>query len=230
MRCPACGGWAPAAARTCKFCSVELASVRCARCFALHYAGATVCSACGATLGLEGELGPIAGKCPRCAEETLSRVQVGVYDVIECSKCTGLMVEHATLARITKASEAERAASVLPPPPPAPRAVEPVRYLPCPLCGTVMNRRNFGEASGVIVDVCKPHGIWFDAEELSRVLTFITSGGLEAARARAIDREKTQRALEAIRVHRMPGVYEQGARQERVAESFIEALLAGLLR
>jgi hypothetical protein len=49
-----------------------------------------------------------------------------------------------------------------------------------------MNRLNFAHTSGVIVDVCTRHGTWFDADELRRVLEFITAGGLEAARAREL--------------------------------------------
>jgi hypothetical protein len=28
-----------------------------------------------------------------------------------------------------------------------------------------MNRKNFGSVSGVVIDWCKGHGFWFDAEE-----------------------------------------------------------------
>ena len=47
-----------------------------------------------------------------------------------------------------------------------------------------MNRVNFGKVSGVIVDVCKLHGTWFDAGELTRVVAFAAGGGLERTRAR----------------------------------------------
>jgi Zn-finger nucleic acid-binding protein len=51
-----------------------------------------------------------------------------------------------------------------------------------------MNRINFARCSGVIVDVCKGHGTWFDRDELSRIVAFIRGGGLAAAR----DREKAE--------------------------------------
>jgi Zn-finger nucleic acid-binding protein len=47
-----------------------------------------------------------------------------------------------------------------------------------------MNRINFARCSGVIVDVCKGHGTWFDRDELSRIVEFIRDGGLEASRNR----------------------------------------------
>ena len=34
----------------------------------------------------------------------------------------------------------------------------------------MMNRQNFGRRSGVIIDVCKGHGVWFEPGELSAVL------------------------------------------------------------
>jgi len=57
-------------------------------------------------------------------------------------------------------------------------------YAPCPECTQLMNRINFARCSGVIVDICKRHGIWFDRDELSRIIEFIREGGLEASRAK----------------------------------------------
>lgn len=45
-----------------------------------------------------------------------------------------------------------------------------------------MNRLNFAKCSGVIVDVCKGHGTWFDRDELSAIVQFIRGGGLEVSR------------------------------------------------
>ena len=45
-----------------------------------------------------------------------------------------------------------------------------------------MNRINFARCSGVIVDVCKGHGTWFDHDELREILEFIRGGGLELSR------------------------------------------------
>jgi Zn-finger nucleic acid-binding protein len=59
---------------------------------------------------------------------------------------------------------------------------QPVRYRPCPVCRTMMNRHNFGRSSGVIVDICSQHGVWFDAGELPRVLDFVQAGGLLQAK------------------------------------------------
>jgi len=54
--------------------------------------------------------------------------------------------------------------------------------VPCPQCGQLMNRINFARCSGVVVDICKGHGTWFDRDELSAIVQFIRGGGLEVSR------------------------------------------------
>jgi Zn-finger nucleic acid-binding protein len=51
-----------------------------------------------------------------------------------------------------------------------------------------MNRSNFARSSGVIIDICKRHGVWFDAEELPKIIEFIRRGGLDRQR----EKEKLQ--------------------------------------
>ena len=45
-----------------------------------------------------------------------------------------------------------------------------------------MNRNNFAKISGIIIDTCKEHGVWFDAEELPKIIEFIRKGGMEHSR------------------------------------------------
>jgi Zn-finger nucleic acid-binding protein len=40
-----------------------------------------------------------------------------------------------------------------------------------------MNRSNYRKSSGVILDVCREHGTWLDADELERIAGFILEGG-----------------------------------------------------
>jgi len=116
----------------------------------------------------------------------------------------------------------------------ATRADTRVHYVACPVCGSMMNRRNFGGGSGVIVDVCARHGTWFDAGELPRVLSFVESGGLTRARARdAADRESAERERrvhERLGVSRvnMPGVASDAVEGGLHAGSLLQDLLTGL--
>ena len=67
-------------------------------------------------------------------------------------------------------------------------------YISCPDCGTVMNRVNFARRSGIIVNVCRNHGTWFDDSELPRVIEFVLKGGVEESA-----RKDARQALEDAR-------------------------------
>ena len=69
-------------------------------------------------------------------------------------------------------------------------------YRQCIECGGLMNRRNYDQKSGVIIDVCGSHGAWFDADELASILRWIRHGGARLAREQEADRlsERARRA------------------------------------
>jgi Zn-finger nucleic acid-binding protein len=201
---------------------VELASQRCWRCFDLSFSGTSVCAGCGATLGLEGDMGPSDDRCPGCDGDVLHVIVVGDHKIRECPACAGVMVDHDTLERITHAREAEAGVRLLGGPRKAELRIEPVRYRACPTCDTIMTRRNFGGSSGVIVDVCTDHGVWFDPDELTQVLDFVATGGLKQKRQRELDQAKqelSRRRSEALSeqlrgsrsVYEQPGVHSGGA-------------------
>ena len=45
-----------------------------------------------------------------------------------------------------------------------------------------MNRMNYASRSGVIINVCRPHGIWLDRDCMRQIIEFIRGGGLDQAR------------------------------------------------
>jgi Zn-finger nucleic acid-binding protein len=53
-----------------------------------------------------------------------------------------------------------------------------VHYARCPQCAETMARVNFGKHSGIVVDVCRWHGTWFDAGELDAAMEFVHAGGV----------------------------------------------------
>ncbi len=190
-----CG--APVAAGTprCDFCHAPLASVHCAACFALNPADAVHCAGCGEKLGLEPLEVAVELGCPSCGA-SLRGFAGGTGTLAECGACGGQFVEHALLADLLERREHFRTVPRALPPRRNPLA-EPVRYLACPRCGTRMNRNNFGGTSGIVVDTCPHHGVWFDAGELPRILEFVQAGGLERARERArIERADHERAAQ----------------------------------
>jgi Zn-finger nucleic acid-binding protein len=206
LRCSACGGALPEGIGRCPYCAATVASRHCLACFHANLESAVHCAACGRELGLEPVADDAPLACPGCGDGThLQAIPAGeVGSVKECPKCAGQFVDHDTL----RALFAERiAAGVKSARPPQNNTLGPVRYLPCPTCGVRMNRKNFGERSGVIVDVCRQHGIWFDRGELPRVLAFVESGGLilaearEEARKRELKREAAAAAAFVANVH-----------------------------
>ncbi|MEM6995459.1 MAG: zf-TFIIB domain-containing protein [Myxococcota bacterium] len=74
---------------------------------------------------------------------------------------------------------------------------DPVRYRGCPSCSVPMNRRNFADVSGVIVDECPRHGIFLDPGEFEAIETFIHLGGLQAQRRAADERKRIAKARAA---------------------------------
>jgi Zn-finger nucleic acid-binding protein len=107
-----------------------------------------------------------------------------------------LFVDAATLRQLVADREQARAVPLPPLHKPTPVTTE-IRYLSCPICRGLMNRVNFGRRSGVIVDVCRAHGTWFDAGELVTALEFVAQGGLADSLRR--DREDLLEAQRQMR-------------------------------
>jgi Zn-finger nucleic acid-binding protein len=181
--------------RICPHCDVRLENVRCQRCFSLQAPGTFACTRCSHALELEPLLDATDAPCPRC-QNPLEVTPGEDRRTHECPRCGGLFVPRDALAEILSSAEIGGAVDAHGGTMPVaghPAALDEVRYLACPLCHTSMNRVNFGKVSGVIVDVCKIHGTWFDAGELTRVVAFAAGGGLERTRAREKLEQRDQR-------------------------------------
>jgi Zn-finger nucleic acid-binding protein len=111
---------------------------------------------------------------------------MGGVSVDRCAQCRGHWfdgdeVEHAVDLTTQGVSKEEAAALRRSLPPPS-IPTEEVRYLACVRCGERMARRQAAPRSGVIVDLCREHGVWFDGDELERFAAFARAGGLEVLR------------------------------------------------
>lgn len=197
--CPYCSNPIGALVRICPHCDVRLESVRCDRCFSLQAPGAYACARCGERLELEPLLDATDAPCPRCASPLEVAAEAADARMHECPRCGGLFVSRDALADILCRAELGGALAA-PPPRSQSRVLEEVTYVACPMCHATMNRANFGKVSGVIVDVCSKHGTWFDAGELTRVVAFAASGGLERSRAREKQERQEKRSEEKARV------------------------------
>ncbi len=213
LGCPRCGAPASPDALRCDHCGTALALVACPACFARIFQGSRHCSHCGAEAARAVAADERAPRlCPRC-RQSLVAVHVGRAALDECPRCGGVWADAAAFERILKDSEAQAdilgAAQIAP----APQAGAPQPYVPCPACARLMNRLNFARCSGVLVDVCKGHGLWFDRDELRQIVAFVRDGGL--TRARRNEREDLDLARRRL--------HEQEARTRAAGASVLTA-------
>jgi Zn-finger nucleic acid-binding protein len=186
LHCPNCGAPAAPADQTCKYCHATLATVSCAKCFALMFEGAAYCPSCGARRARTAG-GDRKARCSACFG-VMREVQIGDTGLMECEKCHAMWVDSATFEQMCADRDTQTAVlQQYSAPPPKGASAEEVKYRRCVACGTMMNRLNFGRLSGTIIDVCKGHGVFLDAGELHQIVTFIQQGGLDRARQRQID-------------------------------------------
>ena len=160
----------------------------------MMFIGSKHCPRCGAAAAVPEVKGSENRKCPRCRIE-MSFLEIGSTDLRECEQCLGIWLDVPSFEKLCTDREQQSAvlgtASLAPTS--AVRETSKVKYVPCPECSQLMNRINFARCSGVIVDICKGHGSWFDRDELSRIVEFIRGGGLEASRAREKEEIKEER-------------------------------------
>jgi Zn-finger nucleic acid-binding protein len=198
LRCPACGANVAPDVGRCPYCQARLATISCPTCFALMFDGAAYCQQCG-TRRDRSERESASAACPGCTQE-MDRASVGGTTLLECRACDAVWLDAADFERICADSEAQAAVLHRVAPRAELSARARVKYRPCLRCGRMMNRMNFGQVSGTVVDVCRGHGTFLDAGELHAIVTFIRGGGLDRARQRRIDDLKEEeRRLEWAR-------------------------------
>jgi Zn-finger nucleic acid-binding protein len=211
LNCPNCGAAISSDSPKCQYCESKLATIACPSCFAMMFIGSRHCPHCGAAAApaTAAELSVL--KCPRCKID-MSSITLGTTAMRECETCAGLWVEVAAFENICADREQQSAVLGAASPAPAHQSTsgdpDKIRYVPCPQCGQLMNRINFASCSGVIVDVCKGHGTWFDRDELSGIVQFIRGGGLE------VSRQKEKREIEFERQQLRTEQYVAASRTE----------------
>ncbi len=209
MCCSRCGGPLRSDTLVCDYCQAEITMEErlldsiCPACFGRMTSTADYCMSCGVRIDAQPVAAlPASASCPRCSAGLRSR-RVGAELLVECSACAGLWVDPKLLERLcddanVRKSVAESLGS-------APARESKVKgqvlaYIPCPNCRQPMNRKNFGSISGILIDVCKDHGVWLDHGELRSALTFAETGGLIEARRREVgelERRKQRAAMDA---------------------------------
>ncbi len=206
LRCSNCGGNVSQAERACAYCGAEVTleekglSSLCPRCYARLAERAHFCMECGIPIQPQALLALSEGTaCPRCSAGLQRRELTGA-EAIECRSCGGLWLSQNHFEKLCETAESQEQAARelrLRPAPEHAGEAHPPRYLPCVACGELMHRRNYATSSGVVIDVCKRHGVWLDHAEMEKVLAFVRGGGLDRSRQREIERLREERARKA---------------------------------
>ncbi len=210
VRCSSCGAPCLEGATSCQFCGAQFTlrdqdlDTLCPSCFATIAHDERFCHHCGtriepqpyADVASERDC-PVCGKGAPLAERRLAEPQV---TLLECQRCGGLWVAAEVFAELVRRGR-DSTAPLAGPLAPAGAAASAWRaqqgplYRPCPVCGKLMNRRNYGQHSGVVIDTCGDHGAWFDRDELAEILQWVRSGG--ETRAAALDAQEQADATRA---------------------------------
>ena len=211
VRCSGCGAPRAAGSQACTYCQADFTlherdmHTICAACMTRVSDRARYCPHCGKPIAPEGVAAgaPTDHACPACGRAAkLQSRSLGdpPLAMLECPRCVGLWLGQdsfrAVVDRTRRGGTAELPSSASAAPGPSASGgpgKTPVRklYRPCPVCRGLMHRHNYGTKSGVIMDACREHGVWFDALELERILKWIRQGGESRAAALA---EAEQRA------------------------------------
>ena len=143
--------------------------------------------------------------CPRC-KKSLTAVLLGIgaeqLELDRCTTCHGLFFDPGELDAVldgieTRAQTVDHRQLLTLIEDETPGAEE-VAYVPCPDCGQLMHRRNFGQRSGVIADSCRDHGLWLDGGELRRLIRWTQAGGRRHQAAQETEKQKAEAKLQQM--------------------------------
>ena len=215
VRCSSCGAPRQEGGLNCEFCGADFTlherdlDTVCPKCLARVSHRANYCHHCATALVPE-QLAPgeTDVACPVCgAERCLTDRRIGDVAVLECDRCAGLWLGSEPFKQLVQrassdALQIDRLLASKGSPPgksggPDAQAGQRWRYRNCVVCGKKMHRRNYGRRSGVIIDICRDHGIWFDADELPRILAWIRSG-----KQAEVEKQRAEQAAREERIQR----------------------------
>jgi len=174
--------------------------------------------------------------CP-CCDIPLRTIDVGQgtnFYIEQCTNCYGLFFDPDELEALMEQSTSEVYSIKL-------QKIDQLSgqnfiedkivYRKCPICRTLMNRKNFGGRSGIIIDICKDHGIWLDRGELSALLEWKKAGGqilkekAEAKRAQKSSERASQKHQAYVSdMHRANRSYSSRS------ESWLEGSLSAFIK
>ena len=112
--------------------------------------------------------------CPRC-NIPLEMTHLRDNELNICPACHGMWLDTLEFKHLTSERDVYKDDTV--PKTFQKRAISEneIKYLPCPRCKNLMIKRNFKKISGVIIDLCRLHGVWLDPGELEQIRSFVAN-------------------------------------------------------
>ncbi|NLF09757.1 MAG: hypothetical protein GX594_17520 [Pirellulaceae bacterium] len=213
VRCSSCGAPRQHGSAACTHCGSDFTlheqdlDTICPGCFARISNRAKFCHHCGLPLmpeSLPGEKTDLV--CPVCGKMSrLGSRRIGDVSIKECDRCAGMWIDAGVLEQLVRKATTDLtiedfhvSASARPEISAYTTKQRGPMYRCCPVCGKMMNRRNFARRSGVIIDACNKHGVWFDFDELPRILGWVRVGGKARAEREAAVEAQRQARLNAV--------------------------------
>ena len=112
--------------------------------------------------------------CPRCAIP-LEMIRLRDNELDICPVCHGMWLDTLEFKRLTSERDVYEDDTVSKEFQKKAIPQKEIKYLPCPRCKNLMIKRNFKKISGVIIDLCRLHGVWLDPGELEQIRSFIAN-------------------------------------------------------
>lgn len=216
MKCGSCGGELAGAVPVCPFCgSREDTDLRAVNSRSLGPSEAMPCPRCDHALEIW-----------RLETEGATRD----LDVERCPECSGIFFNPGELEAFLHGEVAstiwldwDRMEALRAPTGEGP-TLRDRHYVRCPICRELMNSRNFGRRSGVLVDICRAHGVWLDGGELRTIAEWWHAGGRHIHQA-----NETERARDVIRPIQPVPIPKRLIEMEKDVNSSIPAFTLGTL-
>jgi Zn-finger nucleic acid-binding protein len=193
VRCPSCGAARGSGGSNCEFCGARFTAVdkgwasMCPGCYCRLPNSAQFCVECGLKINPQAlEASKSKLQCPRC-DCSLQTRTIDEFEINECGACGGMWLSADTFRVLCDTKQTDGVVT---------RGLamkksrnhfelsdqDKVKYVPCPKCKNLMNRRNFGRVSGIVIDTCRDCGVWLDNQELNLIIQFVQAGGLDKTR------------------------------------------------
>ncbi len=107
--------------------------------------------------------------CPRCCKP-LKWTKLGSL----CADCEGCWFGFSEFDKVLRLSDLQLETSEIEPTLRYDKkGVDLEHLVKCPECGLRMKRHVYMVDSGVVVDMCRDHGMWLDDGELTKIRTFL---------------------------------------------------------